>query len=329
VALRRGRVHVPRDHVDERLLLERAHRPGLRLLAAACRVRAVAVVPVAPLRPGVTVEVAGEAQVEQRPARQQPGREVERDAVDVVAQQAAQPHVAVGHQRERGEKVLAELPVADPRRAGRRGLEREGVDQHGPATMELDVVRGCVPEREAVGHRQALGLERCERRVLELPERPLVGIRDESDGLGADDGVSHGGIGRLGHGGRLVGDEQAGVLELAQQAARDQRVPALPERAVDLAQERAVAAIDEAAGVAERCGVALAVCGRCVRRRAGYQRGCSGERSMGRAVASDEFPDRGRIARPIRAIWVRKKNGIATTAAMTAWMIRLPDPGSM
>jgi hypothetical protein len=30
-----------------------------------------------------------------------------------------------------------------------------------------------------------------------------------------------------------------------------------------------------------------------------------------------------------RAIWVRKKIGIATIVAMTTWMIRLPDPGSM
>ena len=70
------------------------------------------------LGPGVGVDVRTEAQVPARPAGQQPRREVERDAVDVVAQHQPEPDVAVGHERERREEVLAELAIGDPRRAG-------------------------------------------------------------------------------------------------------------------------------------------------------------------------------------------------------------------
>jgi hypothetical protein len=39
--------------------------------------------------------------------------------------------------------------------------------------------------------------------------------------------------------------------------------------------------------------------------------------------------DRPRTKRTARPIWDRKKKGIATIVAMTAWMIRLPEPASM
>ena len=59
-------------------------------------------------------------QVRQQPAepgsaRQQGGREVERHAVDEVAQEQPEPQVAVGHERQRRQEVLAELAVRRPR----------------------------------------------------------------------------------------------------------------------------------------------------------------------------------------------------------------------
>jgi hypothetical protein len=58
------------------------------------------------------------------------------------------------------------------------------------------------------------------------------------------------GIGGQVEGGRLMGDEEAALLELPEEAACDQRVPTLAEAAVDLSEEDAVAAVDEAARVA-------------------------------------------------------------------------------
>ncbi len=48
-------------------------------------------------------------------ARQQPGREVERDAIQLVPEHPAHAHVAPGHERQRGKEVLTELLVGDPR----------------------------------------------------------------------------------------------------------------------------------------------------------------------------------------------------------------------
>ncbi len=49
----------------------------------------------------------------------------------------------------------------------------------------------------------------------------------------------------------LVRDQPAVGLEALEQAARDEAVPAVAERSIDLAQEDAVAAIDEAGRVPE------------------------------------------------------------------------------
>jgi hypothetical protein len=55
----------------------------------------------------------------------------------------------------------------------------------------------------------------------------------------------------------VVADEEAIVLQAFQQAARQELIPARCERAVDLAMENAVAAVDEAARVAVGGGLAL------------------------------------------------------------------------
>jgi hypothetical protein len=126
-------------------------------------------------------------------------------------------------------------------------------------------------------------------------------------------------------GGRLVGDQEAALLQPLEEAARDERVPTIGEAAVDLAKDDPVATVDEAAGVAERGGIALGGgAGRCLRLRVPDQRGRSCEPSV-----TGASPLERRRTRPTFAIWLRKKNGTARTAATTAWKIRLPDPGSM
>ena len=57
--------------------------------------------------------------------REQPRGEVERDAVELGAEQVGKAHVEPGHQRERRQEVLAELAVRDPRRAVLVRLERQ------------------------------------------------------------------------------------------------------------------------------------------------------------------------------------------------------------
>jgi hypothetical protein len=63
-------------------------------------------------RSGFAASSAGGAA---RAAREQPRGQVERDAVDEVAQQQPQPRVAVRDQRQRRQEVLAELAVRRPR----------------------------------------------------------------------------------------------------------------------------------------------------------------------------------------------------------------------
>ena len=133
------------------------------------------------LGPGVRMDMRPEAEIPARPAGQQPRGEVERNPVDEIAQHQPQPDVAVRHQRERREEVLAELAIGDPGRTLLCALEREGVDEDRPAAPELDVVGGGVAEREALLERERLCVERQEGRIPEHAERPLIGIRDEVD----------------------------------------------------------------------------------------------------------------------------------------------------
>ncbi len=93
------------------------------------------------------VDVWAETEGQARAARQQASREVERDALEMVTQHATQPDVDPGHQRQRCEEVLAELPVGDPGAIGLGALERERVDEHWPAAQELHVVGRGVSQR--------------------------------------------------------------------------------------------------------------------------------------------------------------------------------------
>ena len=144
---------------------------------------------------GVQVEVRQEPEVEPGPPRHEALGQVERDAVGVGAEERREPDVAVRHERQGRQEMLAELAVGDPRRSVLVGLERERVDQDRPGVAELDVVGRGVLERPAGGQRLELDVQGQQRRVLELAERPLEGIRDELDLVGPDDGT---GVGRRG-----------------------------------------------------------------------------------------------------------------------------------
>ena len=238
---------------------------------AACRVGLIAFasgeaggdgsVGVLSLRPGMQVHVAAEAERQARPGGQQGGGEVERDPVEVAAQEAAQPHVAQGHQRERRQEVLAELAIRDPRRASGGTTERQRVDEDRAPGAELDVVGARVPEREAGRDGPSLDVEGQERRRLELPEGPLVGIRDERQRLGADDGHGPRRVGGDLERSGLVRDQQAGRLEAGEEPGALERRPLLGRDAVDLPIQDAVAAEDEAARVAPGTRIRLGLGG--------------------------------------------------------------------
>ena len=84
-------------------------------------------------------------------------------------------------------QVLAELTVGHPRRVGGPPLERQHIDEHRPAAIKRDVERAGVLQRHAGADGLGLDIERQQRRVLELAERPLVWIGDEFDFARAHD----------------------------------------------------------------------------------------------------------------------------------------------
>ena len=196
-----------------------------------------------------------EPEVEPRPPRHEALGQVERHAVGIGAEQRREPDVAVGHERQGRQEVLAELAVGDPRNAVLVGLERQRVDHDRPRVAELDVVGRGVLERPAGGQRLELDVERQQRGVLELAERPLEGIRDELDLLGPDDrpGVGRRGVGEIR---RFVADQAAGLDQAVGQATGEEGVPVVDRGRTDLAVQHPVAAVDEAAGVAIGTGIA-------------------------------------------------------------------------
>jgi hypothetical protein len=122
------------------------------------------------------MEVRAEPERESGPRRQQPGRVVERHAVDEVAQQQAAARVAVRDQRQGREEVLAELAVGGPR-VGRLGdLEGKAVDQDRSPLFELNVEGAGVLQPHPGREGARLELKRQQRRFAQLAERPLVGV---------------------------------------------------------------------------------------------------------------------------------------------------------
>ena len=188
---------------------------------------------------------------EARAPREQPRREVERDAVQMALQQRAQADIGVGHDRQRRQEVLAELAIAHPRKARLVALERQGVDERGATLVQLKVACAGVLERQAVVQRPPLHMQGCQGGSLELRERPLEGIGNELELRGPDDGC---GIGRGGEAqlDGLVRDEEAVLDETGVKPRVHQGGKGCLVGPVDLAEERAIALEDEARRVAER-----------------------------------------------------------------------------
>ncbi|MGH7637212.1 MAG: hypothetical protein ACREOK_06130 [Gemmatimonadaceae bacterium] len=86
--------------------------------------------------------------------------------------------------------------------------------------MKLHVVRARVAQRHAAGERSGLDVEREQRGITKLAERPLVWIRDEADALRTKHAPRIRGSREL-DGRRLVRDQQSRGLQLVQHAARE------------------------------------------------------------------------------------------------------------
>jgi hypothetical protein len=167
-----------------------------------------------------------------------------------------QADVSPRHERERRQELLAELAVGDPRGPVDVRLEREEVDEDGLAVPELDVVGGRVAERPAGIERLELDVERQQRGVAQLAERPLVRVRDELERFGPQDDPGIGGRGQLLR--RLDPWDQPALLDQRRgKPAPDEGPPVLRERLTDLAEEDAVAAVNEPARVTIRAGIAV------------------------------------------------------------------------
>ncbi len=160
------------------------------------------------LCPGVPVEVDQQPGIEFGPPRQEPAGQVEREAVEVEPKQRHNPGVDVAHQGERREEVLAELAVGHPGLAFLVDLEGKRVDQDGLSRDELDVEGAGVLEREAGGDGPLLDVQGPERGGLELAKAPLVGIRDERDGIRLENPMTDRRV-KCGLGDLAVGDQPA------------------------------------------------------------------------------------------------------------------------
>src|SRR6266545_1721629 len=235
-----------------------------------------------------------------RSEREQLNGEIERDPVDVNAEQLLKTDVAVVRQRERRDEVLTELPIRDPRLALRHPLERKRVDEHGATVPELDVECGGVPQRHPELQSSSLNGEGSQGGVLELAEAPLIRIRDERDRLRAEDSMSPRTCCK-GDVDLFVRDEEPIGDERAVQPRCHQQVVVLGVTAIHLSVKDVVAREEETAGISERAGKDL-----------------HGSRSEGESSREEE------AVRRMRTPQIRRQNSLTATMAarkapMSSW----------
>ena len=174
----------PVEDVQQRRLAQ-FHRRGLGGLPVA----------VLPLRPGVQVQVHRQpAEPQPGLARQQHAGQIQRNAVQVNAQELGQADIHHRSQRQGRQEVLAELTVGVPGGALLVEVEGERIDEQRFSIDELDIVRAGVFEHHTVFQRGARAGQRQQRGVFELRETPLIRVRNEGHLFRADDPVSQRGV---------------------------------------------------------------------------------------------------------------------------------------
>ena len=193
-------------------------------------------------------------QAEAKPgsSREEPGRQVQRDSVEVRAAKLVEPDVGQAHQGQRGQKMLAELAVSHPGLPFLIPLERERIDEDRPPLVKLHVERAAILQRHPVVKRKPLDLQGQQGRVLVLAEAPLVRIRDQLNPVRPDHLV---GVFELPGSASISswGIRRPALGQLAIQPRAHQLIIVQPCQLVDLAKKTALILVDEAPRVAERC----------------------------------------------------------------------------
>jgi len=150
--------------------------------------------------------------------------------------------------------MLAELAVSHPWRAFLVGREGQGIDEYGVALMELDVVGAGVLQAHTLLQGQTLDAQGGQGGVLQLGKAPLVGITDESHGIGFEN-FDRFVAARQIEGGLTVGNEQAFSGQEVIQPGFLQQIVVRSVGPIDLAEERSLMMEKESARVTERGGV--------------------------------------------------------------------------
>ncbi len=162
----------------------------------------------------VQAQVHEQRNLEPGASGEQGDSQIERESIDMEAEELSQSDIRIGHNRQRRQEVLAELAVGDPGFSLLQPFKGKRINQNRPSLKELQVEGACVLERHVVIDRHLLDLKRCESGVLQLAEGPFIGIGDEGQNFGANDFV-----GQLGNSGLrwnlFMRQEQTGLYKVS------------------------------------------------------------------------------------------------------------------
>ena len=214
-------LHRASQAVQEGLVAGEVHRSGLGGFGNGSRGAGDLGLLRAPVGAGVEMEV-GQQPAQPGPAGQQAGGQVQRQAVDELPEHQPAARVAMRHERERSEEVLAELPVRRPRGGQIGDLEREAVDEDRSPAVELHVVGRRIAQPHPGSQRAALNLQGQEGGLAQLGERPLVRIGDQGE-LARPNDERRAGDGREVARGLVMGHQQPVADQISGQPATARR----------------------------------------------------------------------------------------------------------
>jgi hypothetical protein len=157
--------------------------------------------------------------------------------------------ILVGHEKQRVEKMLAELPVSHPG-LQLEFLEGQRIDKKGPPVYKLDVEGAGVLEGHPKIKGRLLDFEHGQSRLFELSETPLIWIGDEGDDLRLYDFIGQLRVGRRDVGLVMTNKESPLRQCLIQSAGKELVIMVLIDT-VDLPVEPAFPLEQKTAGIPE------------------------------------------------------------------------------
>jgi hypothetical protein len=190
------------------------------------------------LAQGMQMDVGGKARPQPGPKGKEPARQARWDPVDKNPGQLVELEILVGHQEQRVEKMLAELPIGHPG-FQLEFLEGQRVDEKGLPVDELDVEGAGILQGHPEIKGRFLDLEQGQSRLFELRETPLIRIGDEGDELGLYDLIGQLRVGRR-NVDFIMGDQESPLRQDLVEAAGKKLVIRVFIDAVDLPVECAL-----------------------------------------------------------------------------------------